>query len=85
MHSVIISDFHDPLYLNHELLNVCCNHLSSVIDHFSKVWSKECLSSLKEKQVGNQSTSQPIPIKVVDVVLVATETTCRWQHDYKGW
>ena len=71
MPSVVSEDKHDPLYLDHELLNVQYNKLSRVVQHFVQMWSKDYLISLKEKHFGNTQANQRVPINVGDIVLVA--------------
>ena len=75
MPSVVTEDRHDPLYIDHELLNVQYNKLSRAVQHFVQVWSKDYLISLKEKHFGNIQANQARPIKVGEVVLVANDLT----------
>ena len=75
MPSVVTEDRHDPLYIDHELLNVQYNKLSRAVQHFVRIWSTDYLISLKEKHFGNNPANQARPIKVGEVVLVANDLT----------
>ena len=73
---VITSDPSDPSYEDHNTLNERLNHLKKIIEHFKRVWKRDYLIALRERNYGSQKASNLTSLKINDVVLVQSDS-CR--------
>ena len=77
--SLVTEDSTDPTFLDHIQLNENLSHVSSMINHFEKMWRTEYLTSLRERHYGAKGASQVRMPKVGEVVIVERQGP---QH---GW
>ena len=63
---------------NTEILHECNNKITSIINHFKRIWSIDYLQSLREKHYSSQESPNRIP-KKGELVIVSSE------HDKNKW
>ncbi|XP_076044802.1 uncharacterized protein LOC143027402 [Oratosquilla oratoria] len=67
---VVTLDTSDPDFLGHTELIARHSCLSSIINHFERIWKKDYLTSLREKHYGSSKPMQMKPPKVGEMVIV---------------
>ena len=77
--SLVIEDSSDPDYHDHSHLNENFSYVSSIINHFKKIWRTEYLTSLRECHYGAKGASQIKRPKVGEVVIVERQGP---QHEW---
>lgn len=63
----------DPDYIDVDSLNKRYEYLCKILKHWETVWSKEYLSSLRERFYGAREPCQERKLQVGDIVLVQTD------------